>query len=283
MTIEYVQQIVRIFRLHPWHSVSLFLILGLSGIFFPFLSICTTLSLLLSMILIPGFVLIYHADRSLITRNPVTALAGSVLISITTLIIYVLICEIADIPMTVTPGLSSKAGIFFQTGILLYALAPVAVTIRRNSGAADRNQFSLRAWCRSNDITVPFISLISIVALVSLCAGIFLTGDTTEPTTELFFSQQAGSGENGVSPSGPDTTVTIVNHEKRSVEYTLTIEISGKEQTTIPVRLEDSQSYSTSIRMENERGSVTGRPLIRVRLFDDRSQKTIYREIWRQG
>jgi len=283
MTIEYIQQIVRIIRLDPWHSVSLSLILGLTGIFLPFLSICTTLSLLFSMILIPGFVLVYHADRSLITRNPVAALAGSVLISITTLIIYVLICEIADIPVTVKPGLSSKAGILFQAGILLYTLTSVAVTIRGNSRSPDRNQFSLRAWCMSTDITVPFISLIGIVVLVSLCAGIFLTGDTTEPTTELFFSQQSGPGENGVPLSDPETTVTIVNHEKRPVEYTLTIEISGKELRTIPVHLEDGQSYSTSFRMEKERGSVTGRPLIRARLYGDRSQKTIYREIWRQG
>lgn len=88
--------------------------LGVIGLFCPVWHPFTILTLLLAIWLIPGVVIMTGAYPHPHSLNPALVLAGSVLISITTLTGYTLICEILHISMTSSPGYPQVPGSFFN-------------------------------------------------------------------------------------------------------------------------------------------------------------------------
>jgi hypothetical protein len=280
MTPEYIQQTARFFGAHACLIVPFLLILGLAGIFFQIAGIFTTISLLLSVTIIPGFVLVYHADRALIRKSPTVAIAAAILISITILILYVLICEILPVPMTVSSGMPAQPGVLFQAGILLYsgfALLVSAICSRLFPGSADA----------PSDPDINARSLEQIILVTILIAGIFwyggglLSSSNPDPATELFFADNPGVSENSSSILEQSTRIGIVNHEKRSVQYLLTILIPGRDLIRMPVNLTDGESWQTRIPLYNETTGLKNRP-VQIRLYDDRNRERPYREIWRE-
>lgn len=277
MTIER-SNITQYLQRYLWHILSIMLIPGIAGIMFPTVRVITAMTLVFSVTLIPGCILVYHADQILFRKNPIIACTASVLTSITILIIYLLVCEVLHIPLTISEELPYISTDIFQAGILLYTEGMLILSaIFSRYLIRDQDMDHSRI---GKEIPITFIIILLIIGFFTCTATIILSENSPEPTTELFFSDNRTAFENETNSSDPQSIITISNHENRQMNYRMKITIQGKDQATVPVVLKNQESYQFRVPLYNQSTHEKNRPL-HVRLYGD-SEDT-YREIWRDG
>jgi len=269
--------------LHHIHLITgLLLLFGIIGLFFSIWHPFTILTLLLAIWLIPGVVIMtgaYPHPRSL---NPALVLAGSVLISITTLTGYTLSCEILHISMTSSPGYATGPGLLFQLGIFLYTILCIFISalIRRTSKKTHNSNIIIKHE-QIPSIRLVFVLLI-IVAGLMLIAGVILMVDTSKPTTELYFEQNQFQPPEGKSDATFSDQIVIVNHEGKTTQYLLTIEKPDNTETSLPLTLTNGEIYREDLAGLLQSENKTARPALTAILYKSESPQEPYRTIWRR-